>query len=159
MGYPEFLNIRPYMSQNNGDPVMYGLYAVLVHSGYSCHAGHYYCYVKVSPGCSLGTRSALGGGGCSWVPVVCRKEGAQQLCVVWSTGWGVQAVLHHRKRGGLLPQSPLACPGPCVGFGERSSANGCCSYCSSGQEGPWTQPNPILSSSAGQQWAVVSNER
>lgn len=48
MGYPEFLNIRPYMSQSSGDPVMYGLYAVLVHSGYSCHAGHYYCYVKVS---------------------------------------------------------------------------------------------------------------
>lgn len=47
MGYPEFLNIRPYMSQNTGDPIMYGLYAVLVHSGYSCHAGHYYCYVKV----------------------------------------------------------------------------------------------------------------
>lgn len=36
------------MSQTNGDPVMYALYAVLVHSGYSCHAGHYYCYVKVS---------------------------------------------------------------------------------------------------------------
>lgn len=36
------------MSQSSGDPVMYGLYAVLVHSGYSCHAGHYYCYVKVS---------------------------------------------------------------------------------------------------------------
>ena len=48
VGYPEFLNIRPYMSQSNGEPVMYGLYAVLVHSGYSCHAGHYYCYVKVS---------------------------------------------------------------------------------------------------------------
>lgn len=47
VGYPEFLNIRPYMSQSTGDPVMYGLYAVLVHSGYSCHAGHYYCYVKV----------------------------------------------------------------------------------------------------------------
>lgn len=47
MGYPEFLNIRPYMSQSSGEPVMYGLYAVLVHSGYSCHAGHYYCYVKV----------------------------------------------------------------------------------------------------------------
>ncbi|KAG9264600.1 ubiquitin carboxyl-terminal hydrolase 36-like [Astyanax mexicanus] len=46
VGYPEFLNIRPYMSQSSGDPVMYGLYAVLVHSGYSCHAGHYYCYVK-----------------------------------------------------------------------------------------------------------------
>lgn len=47
VGYPEFLNIRPYMSQSSGDPVMYGLYAVLVHSGYSCHAGHYYCYIKV----------------------------------------------------------------------------------------------------------------
>ncbi|XP_052663530.1 ubiquitin carboxyl-terminal hydrolase 36 [Harpia harpyja] len=50
VGYPEFLNVRPYMSQNNGDPVMYELYAVLVHSGYSCHAGHYYCYVKASNG-------------------------------------------------------------------------------------------------------------
>ncbi|NXQ99227.1 UBP36 hydrolase, partial [Sagittarius serpentarius] len=50
VGYPEFLNIRPYMSQNKGDPVMYELYAVLVHSGYSCHAGHYYCYVKASNG-------------------------------------------------------------------------------------------------------------
>ncbi|KAM4691869.1 ubiquitin carboxyl-terminal hydrolase 36 [Rhinophrynus dorsalis] len=47
VGYPEFLNIRPYMSQTNGDPIMYALYAVLVHSGYSCHAGHYYCYVKL----------------------------------------------------------------------------------------------------------------
>ncbi|XP_073540199.1 ubiquitin carboxyl-terminal hydrolase 36 [Phyllobates terribilis] len=50
VGYPEFLNIRPYMSQTNGNPVMYALYAVLVHSGYSCHAGHYYCYVKASNG-------------------------------------------------------------------------------------------------------------
>ncbi|XP_069807640.1 ubiquitin carboxyl-terminal hydrolase 36 isoform X2 [Dendropsophus ebraccatus] len=50
VGYPEFLNIRPYMSHNNGDPVIYALYAVLVHSGYSCHAGHYYCYVKASNG-------------------------------------------------------------------------------------------------------------
>uniref|UniRef100_A0A8C5N8J9 Ubiquitin carboxyl-terminal hydrolase n=1 Tax=Gouania willdenowi TaxID=441366 RepID=A0A8C5N8J9_GOUWI len=50
VGYPEFLNIRPYMSQSSGDPVLYGLYAVLVHSGYSCHAGHYYCYVKASNG-------------------------------------------------------------------------------------------------------------
>ncbi|XP_010085813.1 PREDICTED: ubiquitin carboxyl-terminal hydrolase 36-like, partial [Pterocles gutturalis] len=50
VGYPEFLDIRPYMSQKNGDPVMYGLYAVLVHSGYSCQAGHYYCYVKASNG-------------------------------------------------------------------------------------------------------------
>ncbi|XP_033924335.1 ubiquitin carboxyl-terminal hydrolase 36 [Melopsittacus undulatus] len=48
--YPEFLNIRPYMSENKGDPVMYGLYAVLVHSGSSCQEGHYYCYVKASNG-------------------------------------------------------------------------------------------------------------
>ncbi|XP_064903767.1 ubiquitin carboxyl-terminal hydrolase 36-like [Columba livia] len=50
VGYPELLNIRPYMSQTSGDPVMYGLYAVLVHSGYSSHAGHFYCYVKASDG-------------------------------------------------------------------------------------------------------------
>ncbi|KAM9215833.1 ubiquitin carboxyl-terminal hydrolase 36-like [Leptosomus discolor] len=50
VGYPEFFNLRPYMSQKNGDPVLYGLYAVLVHSGYSCHAGHYYCFVKASNG-------------------------------------------------------------------------------------------------------------
>lgn len=25
---------------------MYRLYAVLVHSGFSCNSGHYYCYVK-----------------------------------------------------------------------------------------------------------------
>lgn len=59
MGYPEFLNIRPYMSQSSGEPVVYGLYAVLVHSGYSCHAGHYYCYVKV------GGPLTVGGGGCT----------------------------------------------------------------------------------------------
>ncbi|XP_067914449.1 ubiquitin carboxyl-terminal hydrolase 36 isoform X2 [Heterodontus francisci] len=50
VGYPEHLNMRPYMSQSNGEPVNYGLYAVLVHSGYSCHAGHYYCYIKASNG-------------------------------------------------------------------------------------------------------------
>lgn len=37
------------MSQSHGEPQVYVLYAVLVHSGFSCHAGHYYCYVKVSP--------------------------------------------------------------------------------------------------------------
>ncbi|NXG00018.1 UBP36 hydrolase, partial [Sakesphorus luctuosus] len=50
VGYPEFLDIRPYMSEPKGDPVTYGLYAVLVHSGYSCNAGHYFCYVKASNG-------------------------------------------------------------------------------------------------------------
>ncbi|XP_068066065.1 ubiquitin carboxyl-terminal hydrolase 36 [Anomalospiza imberbis] len=50
VGYPEFLDIRPFMSEPKGDPIMYGLYAVLVHSGYSCNAGHYFCYVKASNG-------------------------------------------------------------------------------------------------------------
>lgn len=39
--------MRPFMSQSQGDSLVYGLYAVLVHSGFSCHAGHYFCYVKV----------------------------------------------------------------------------------------------------------------
>nr|XP_054501101.1 ubiquitin carboxyl-terminal hydrolase 36 [Agelaius phoeniceus] len=50
VGYPEILDVRPYMSEPKGDPITYGLYAVLVHSGYSCNAGHYFCYVKASNG-------------------------------------------------------------------------------------------------------------
>ncbi|XP_010904199.2 ubiquitin carboxyl-terminal hydrolase 42 [Esox lucius] len=48
--YPEYLDLRPFMSQSHGEPQIYVLYAVLVHSGFSCHAGHYYCYVKASNG-------------------------------------------------------------------------------------------------------------
>lgn len=48
--YPEYLDLRPFMSQTQGDPQVYGLYAVLVHSGFSCHAGHYFCYIKASNG-------------------------------------------------------------------------------------------------------------
>ncbi|KAL6036796.1 hypothetical protein STEG23_005448 [Scotinomys teguina] len=48
--YPEYLDIRPYMSQTNGDPLVYVLYAVLVHTGFNCHAGHYFCYIKASNG-------------------------------------------------------------------------------------------------------------
>uniref|UniRef100_A0A8C9SFF1 Ubiquitin carboxyl-terminal hydrolase n=1 Tax=Scleropages formosus TaxID=113540 RepID=A0A8C9SFF1_SCLFO len=48
--YPEYLDIRPFMSQSHGEPLHYLLYAVLVHSGFSCHAGHYYCYIKASNG-------------------------------------------------------------------------------------------------------------
>uniref|UniRef100_A0A8C5R236 USP domain-containing protein n=1 Tax=Leptobrachium leishanense TaxID=445787 RepID=A0A8C5R236_9ANUR len=48
--YPEHLNLRPYMSQNTGEPVMYSLYAVLVHAGSSCNSGQYYCYIKASDG-------------------------------------------------------------------------------------------------------------
>ncbi len=38
--------MRPYMSQRQGDPLIFNLYAVLVHIGGSCNSGHYYCYVK-----------------------------------------------------------------------------------------------------------------
>ncbi|XP_040031730.2 ubiquitin carboxyl-terminal hydrolase 42 [Gasterosteus aculeatus] len=48
--YPEYLDLRPFTSQSQGEPLVYGLYAVLVHSGFSCHAGHYFCYVKASNG-------------------------------------------------------------------------------------------------------------
>uniref|UniRef100_A0A8C9MUM5 Ubiquitin carboxyl-terminal hydrolase n=1 Tax=Serinus canaria TaxID=9135 RepID=A0A8C9MUM5_SERCA len=48
--YPEYLDLRPYMSQADGEPLPYSLYAVLVHSGVSCHGGHYFCYTKASNG-------------------------------------------------------------------------------------------------------------
>ncbi|KAF1675815.1 Ubiquitin carboxyl-terminal hydrolase 42, partial [Pygoscelis papua] len=48
--YPEYLDLRPYTSQAAGEPLLYALYAVLVHSGGSCHAGHYFCYTKASNG-------------------------------------------------------------------------------------------------------------
>ncbi|XP_015281686.1 PREDICTED: ubiquitin carboxyl-terminal hydrolase 42 [Gekko japonicus] len=48
--YSEHFDMRPYMSQSSGDPVIYALYAVMVHAGFSCHAGHYYCYIKASNG-------------------------------------------------------------------------------------------------------------
>uniref|UniRef100_A0A8C5LQF3 Ubiquitin carboxyl-terminal hydrolase 36 n=1 Tax=Leptobrachium leishanense TaxID=445787 RepID=A0A8C5LQF3_9ANUR len=50
VAYPEHLNLRPYMSQNTREPIIYSLYAVLVHAGSSCHSGHYYCYIKASDG-------------------------------------------------------------------------------------------------------------
>ncbi|XP_041659693.1 ubiquitin carboxyl-terminal hydrolase 42-like [Cheilinus undulatus] len=46
--YPEYLDLRPFMSQSQGEPLLYELYAVLVHSGFSCDSGHYYCYIKAS---------------------------------------------------------------------------------------------------------------
>ncbi|XP_050394130.1 ubiquitin carboxyl-terminal hydrolase 36 [Patella vulgata] len=44
--FPGKLNLRPYMSIRQGDAVNYQLYGVLVHSGYHCNSGHYYCFVK-----------------------------------------------------------------------------------------------------------------
>ncbi|NXP70087.1 UBP42 hydrolase, partial [Ramphastos sulfuratus] len=44
------LDLRPYMSQAEGEPCLYSLYAVLVHRGDSCASGHYFCYIKASNG-------------------------------------------------------------------------------------------------------------
>ncbi|XP_055339570.1 ubiquitin carboxyl-terminal hydrolase 36-like [Paramacrobiotus metropolitanus] len=47
VGFPERLNLRPFMSaSDDASDVIYKLYAVLVHSGGSCHSGHYYSYVN-----------------------------------------------------------------------------------------------------------------
>uniref|UniRef100_A0A3B1JK26 USP domain-containing protein n=1 Tax=Astyanax mexicanus TaxID=7994 RepID=A0A3B1JK26_ASTMX len=46
--YPKRLDIRPFMSESEGESQVYELYAVLVHAGYSSNCGHYYCYVKAS---------------------------------------------------------------------------------------------------------------
>ncbi|NWZ60663.1 UBP42 hydrolase, partial [Haliaeetus albicilla] len=48
--YPSCLDLRPYMSQPDGESLFYSLYAVLVHSGNGCHSGHYFCYTKASNG-------------------------------------------------------------------------------------------------------------
>ncbi|KAM9557320.1 ubiquitin carboxyl-terminal hydrolase 42-like [Guaruba guarouba] len=48
--YPEYLDLRAYMSQSTGEPLIYSLYAVLVHSGFSCNAGHYICFIKAGNG-------------------------------------------------------------------------------------------------------------
>ncbi|NWY07465.1 UBP42 hydrolase, partial [Nothoprocta ornata] len=50
VSYPEYLDLRAYMSQPVGEPVLYSLYAVLVHRGASGHAGHYFCFTKASNG-------------------------------------------------------------------------------------------------------------
>ncbi|NWR09757.1 UBP42 hydrolase, partial [Paradoxornis webbianus] len=48
VAYPEFLNLRPYMSDLAGEPLFYSLYAVVVHTGHSCLGGHFFCYTKAS---------------------------------------------------------------------------------------------------------------
>lgn len=39
------LDLRPFVNGCEDEEIKYALYAVLVHSGWSTHSGHYYCYV------------------------------------------------------------------------------------------------------------------
>uniref|UniRef100_A0A8C8EDP1 Ubiquitin carboxyl-terminal hydrolase n=1 Tax=Otus sunia TaxID=257818 RepID=A0A8C8EDP1_9STRI len=48
--YPEYLDLRAYMSQSIGEPLIYSLYAVLVHTGFGTNAGHYICFIKAGNG-------------------------------------------------------------------------------------------------------------
>lgn len=46
LSFPETLNLSPYMSDTGSSNHEYQLQSVLVHSGLSCHSGHYYSFVK-----------------------------------------------------------------------------------------------------------------
>ncbi|NXU08713.1 UBP42 hydrolase, partial [Pardalotus punctatus] len=48
--YPEYLDLQPYMSDIAGEPLLYSLYALVVHSGDTCLDGHFFCYTKASNG-------------------------------------------------------------------------------------------------------------
>ncbi|XP_017901057.1 PREDICTED: ubiquitin carboxyl-terminal hydrolase 17-like protein 6, partial [Capra hircus] len=48
--YPQRLDVQPYTSEGKAGPLGYVLYAVLVHSGWSCERGHYFCYVRAGNG-------------------------------------------------------------------------------------------------------------
>jgi len=48
--FDESLDLSLFLSNKSDKPVLYKLYAVLVHSGFSCNSGHYYCYVKAANG-------------------------------------------------------------------------------------------------------------
>ncbi|KAK4468417.1 hypothetical protein MN116_007625 [Schistosoma mekongi] len=39
--FPSSFNLRPFMTHSKGPPVLYKLYAIVNHEGYSCRSGHY----------------------------------------------------------------------------------------------------------------------
>ncbi|XP_004405783.1 PREDICTED: ubiquitin carboxyl-terminal hydrolase 17-like protein 6 [Odobenus rosmarus divergens] len=48
--YPECLDMQPYLCEQRPGPLVYVLYAVLVHAGWSCHREHYFCFIKAGNG-------------------------------------------------------------------------------------------------------------
>ena len=52
LAFPEHLEMKNFLSESacKTNPSQYRLYAVLVHSGFSSHSGHYYCFVKSPSG-------------------------------------------------------------------------------------------------------------
>ena len=48
--YPQCFDMQPYTSERKAGPLGYVLYAVLVHSGWSCERGHYFAYVRAGNG-------------------------------------------------------------------------------------------------------------
>ncbi|KAB0339870.1 hypothetical protein FD754_023587 [Muntiacus muntjak] len=47
---PQYFNLQPYTSERKAGPLGYVLYAVLVHSRWSCERGHYFSYVRAGKG-------------------------------------------------------------------------------------------------------------
>ncbi|XP_060046844.1 ubiquitin carboxyl-terminal hydrolase 17-like protein 6 [Erinaceus europaeus] len=50
VAYPQELDLREYTSKPKGPPLLYGLYAILVHVGCTPHSGHYLAYVQSAQG-------------------------------------------------------------------------------------------------------------
>ncbi|KAB0340387.1 hypothetical protein FD754_023174 [Muntiacus muntjak] len=48
--YPQYFNLQPYTSERKAGPLGYVLYAVLVHSGWSCEQGHDFSYMRAGNG-------------------------------------------------------------------------------------------------------------
>ncbi|KAB0373405.1 hypothetical protein FD755_015064, partial [Muntiacus reevesi] len=96
--YPGCLDAPLYMSEWKIGPLDYVLYTVLVHSGWSCHQGHYFCHPLcrgLCPEClcSLDIQKSEGGNGGS----ARRSLGADPT--------GVDAV-HGKPAGDASPGAP-----------------------------------------------------
>ncbi|OON14144.1 ubiquitinyl hydrolase 1, partial [Opisthorchis viverrini] len=44
--FPSSFNLRPFMTDNKGPPVLYRLYATVNHEGHSCRSGHYVAFTR-----------------------------------------------------------------------------------------------------------------